>query len=142
MPLATWQVQVDTLLTGESTNYLLNADAGGIKGLGVPDAKNSDVELFHQDGSYPSDDFMSARVLTIPYLLVGTDVQVFTWLEDLKTAYRSNRSTDVDIIFGLPFYGDLTFTGRTRGLDADLSQAHFGIIECEGTFVAHDPNPS
>lgn len=141
MPLAVWQVQVDSLVTGDGTNYPLDADSNGISGLGVPAPKTADVELFHADGAYGSADYMGVRVITVPYALGGTPAQVFEWLDDLNTAWAP-RTADVDLTIGLPFYGDVVFTGRPRGLEADTKNAHFGIILCLGTFIALDPNAS
>lgn len=139
MPLLTWQVQVDTLVTGTSTNYTLDGDGNGIAGLGVPAPKTADVELFHSDGSYGSADYMGVRVISIPYALEGTAAQAFEWLDDLVAAFAP-RTADVDLTIGLPYYGDVVYSGRPRGLDADLKEATFGRILCIGTFVALDPN--
>lgn len=138
MPLSLWQVQIGSLVTGDGTNYPLDAESNGIEGLGVPTPKSADVDLAHQNGAYGSDDFMSPRVITIPYALGGTPAQVFEWLNDLNTAYAPS-TTDVTLTIGLPYYADLVFTGRPRGLDANTRNSHFGIILCQATFVALDP---
>lgn len=139
MPLSTWQAEIRSLVTGDGTNYPLDGDAGGITGLGVPTPKTADVDLLHADGAYGAPDYMGTRVLTIPYMLGGTDAEVFEWLDDLNTAWAPS-TTDITLKVGLPYWGEVTFNGRPRGLDADTRSAHFGLIRCQATFVALDPS--
>lgn len=134
------QVELRVTLMGDTTNYGMGPlGKAHVTGLGVPQAKVADVELWHEDGAYGSPDYVGVRIITVPFLLVGTAAQAGGWAKDLNTAWAPSTS-DIPLYMQLPGYGKLYVNGRPRGFDADLTNLQFGIVEGTGYFTALDPS--
>lgn len=136
--VADYTLEIRLTLMGEGTNYALGPYGQPIAGLGVPQPKTADVELWHEDGAYGSPDYLSPRVISIPFELGGTPSQVGGWVKDMNTAWAVS-TTDIPLYMQLPGFGKFYVNGRPRGFDADLTNLQFGIVTGDAIFVALDP---
>lgn len=135
--LVDYQVEIRTLVTGAGTSYLL--DEEGIGGLGEPEAKSNDADLGHAAGSYLGRDYVGVRIITVPYLVVGTTpANTGTLFGTLRTAWATSE-TNIDLHLRLPGFGHLAVVGRPRGLICDMGRQKHSLIRAIGTFVCGDP---
>lgn len=135
--VADFTYEIRTTLFGEGTNY--GVDDANIDGLGIPPTKTADVELWGDDGSYGSPDYLGVRIILIPLIFEGTPSQVGGWLKTWQTTTWAPAASDVPLYMQLPGFGKFYVNGRPRGLDADITNLPYGRVTAEATFVALDP---
>lgn len=138
---ADYQVEIRGLLTGDGTDYDLGER--GIEGLDeLPVDDSGDVPLDEEDGAHLGQDHTGPRTVTVDYLITvpgdpaGAGALYF---EDLRPAWAKSTSTDLELHLQLPGFGHLMFTGRPRGLLADLTRQKHGLIRAFATFHCGDP---
>lgn len=134
---ADYQVELNGLLTGLSTDYVLAPP--GITGLGLAAAKTQDIDPAGQDGTVPNADFLAPRVILIPYNL--NDHESTKALEDyatLETAFAPRVDT-AELHIQLPGLGHFYFVGKPRSLELVLLDLKSGAISAIGEFLATDP---
>lgn len=136
MPLSEGQGLLQSVTFGLGTNYHIAEP--GPTGVGVPAPKTNDVDLRHGNGGYAGADLKASRIITIPYLVIGTSASnTMDNFETLAAAWEP-VSADVELELYLPGK-HFTVDGRPRGLLEDLSLLHQWVVPCLGTFVALDP---
>lgn len=136
MPLTEGQGLLQSVTFGLGTNYQI--DEPGPVGIGVPSPKTNDVDLRHDDGSYAGADHKASRIITIPFIVIGTSPSnTMDNFETLAAAWEP-VAADVELELYLPGK-HFTVDGRPRGLAEDLSLLHQWVVHCIGTFVGLDP---
>lgn len=135
---ADWQVELQGLLTGAGTVYVIPPE--GISGLGVAPTKTRDVDLVGRAGGYANPDYEGPRIILIPYLISAADAEdVIDALDALRAAWAPS-TVDVELHGQLPGWGHWSVTGRPRGLDVAISHiAAAGVIAAIAEFHALNP---
>lgn len=135
MSLSTFQGSLRGVTFGRGTIY---PGIGGIDGLGIVEPTGERLESY-QDGVIPGADRYPARILRLPFEVLGT----WTDYRALAAAFRLTRSgeTTLDLDWpGCPGAGDsVRFYGRPKGLSGPLEHLESGRISCFGTFECTDP---
>jgi hypothetical protein len=135
MTLSVWQGSLQGVTFGTGTNYHF-ADQG-VSGIGAV-VKDQDVNLEHGDGSYAGTDRKGPRIITIPFVVLGTDsTSAMDNFETLAAAWEAS-ATDVTLELYLPGK-HFSVSGRPRGIVEDLSRLKLAVIDCIGTFMANTP---
>lgn len=130
-------------IAGTCGDFMLMNDS--ISGLGMPDAKVSDLDRADDNGSVAGEDFAQARTLSFPVSMKrGSTRLAMEALRTLKKAWRPAGPVDDTLDIKIPGVGPsndtLRFYGRPRStLDVDLHWLSGGIISSLATFVALDP---
>lgn len=135
MPLTEWQGSLNGVTFGTGTNYRFAAE--NVAGIGEPAPKTNDVDLKHGDGAYAGTDRKSVRIITIPFVVLGTSPSnAMDNFETLSAAWVPGG--DVTLELYLPGK-HFTCVGRARGLIEDLHRLKGSVVDCIGTFVGLDP---
>lgn len=135
MPLIEWQGTLNGVTFGTGTNYRIAQ--GNVSGIGVPPPKTNDVDLRHGDGAYAGSDHKAVRIITIPYVVLGSSpTDAMDNFQTLAAAWVEGG--DVTLELYLPG-NHFTVSGRARGLIEDLSRLKSSVVDCVGTFVALSP---
>lgn len=143
-----WRGSIRSLEFGAGTSYPIGPT--GIGGLGLPVPRTFDQARGDRDGMVASRDLYDRRVLSIALTVLGDTASAdlpgdaMTNLRTLKTAFAREETLDeVELELRVPGFPGaaetLTFFGRPRGLEADLSKLAQGVIPVLATFVALDP---
>lgn len=135
MPLVEWQGSLQGLTFGTGTNYRIGQ--ANLGGLGTT-YKNLDVNLTGGDGSYPGPTRKASRLITIPFVVLGSSPSDAMDNYELLDAAFSDPGSDVTLELYLPGK-HFTVDGRPRGTDEDLRRLKVGRIDCIATFLAHTP---
>lgn len=123
--MANWSVTLRGVTIQTTTAY--EFEAGGITGLGNPSVRTADQERGQLHGDVGGDDVFEKRVITIPALVLGdTPEDCMTKLTALKVAWAPSY-TDIPLTVSVAG-ASLTFNGRPRGCDADLSFLGTGSV--------------
>jgi hypothetical protein len=135
MALTVGQGSLQGVTFGIGTNYQW-ADPGPT-GIGEV-VKDQDVELDHDDGSYAGTDRKGTRVITLPFVVIGTDAaNAMDNFETLAAAFAAS-ATNVTLELYLPGK-HFSVSGRPRGVVEDLTHLYEAVVYCLGTFVANNP---
>lgn len=136
-----WQAELRGLLIGAGTAYSFS---GPIGGLGIPTPRtDGDQERGNLDGDVGGADTLPRRILTFP---VGIDdttsAGAMEVLSEIKAAWRPSVA-DLPLELCLPGFPTvdnvLTFFGRPRGFDVDLTRLKSARADALLTFEALDP---
>ncbi|MEJ7763888.1 MAG: hypothetical protein WKF86_00165 [Acidimicrobiales bacterium] len=130
------QLELRTVLSGFGTSFPIAFE--NLSGLGVPEAKTSDIEFGHAPGAYLGRDYSEVRIITVPYVLRGTPLSVGANFRTLCVMWAVSE-TNLPLHARLPGLGKFTVTGRPRGLVDDLTQLNIGVVRALATFVCGDP---
>jgi hypothetical protein len=137
MPLTEWQGSLNSVTFGTGTNYRFD-ERGGIAGIGVPTPKSHDVDLKSGDGAYSGADRKSVRIITIPFVVLGTSPS--DAMDNFQTLCGAFVEQASDITLELYLPGNhFTVAGRPRGLNEDLSRLKASVIPCLARFDALTP---
>lgn len=135
MPLTESQGSLNGVTFGAGTNYRFAVQH--VSGIGVPAPKTNDVNLAHGDGAYADADLQSVRVITIPFVVLGTSPSnAMDNFETLAAAWVPGGDATLELYLPGKHF---TCSGRARGLIEDLSRLKASQVDCIGTFVALDP---
>lgn len=131
-------VSLNGLDMGTGTSYLIGEP--GISGLGTPQTKTADASYDGQDGASAAPDFLDVRVITVPLVLNGTTaLSAMSLLDAVNAAWAPARDgIDVTLDISIDTWG-WTYTGRARGVDADLVDVAQGVILALCRFDAMEP---
>lgn len=133
---ANYQLELRGVLMGYGTDYQIGE--GGIVGLGLPAVKVRQVSLDAGDGSYAATDLLTARIISVPILVLGSDdADAMALFDALNTAWAPGD--DVELHGQLPSWGHWSVVGRPRPVDSDLSELPQGVIEAQYEFHALEP---
>lgn len=137
MPLTEGQGSLQSVTFGKSTNYRI--DSSGPAGIGGMEPKTAVVDLRSGDGGYAGPARKGTRVITIPFVVIGTsESNAMDNFETLAAAFE-DPGTDQTLELYLPGK-HFTVSGRPWGLgDEDLSLLYQWIVPCLGTFMAFNP---
>lgn len=136
MPLTEWQGLLQGVTFGKGTNYRL--DVPNIGGLGVPNPKTQDVNLDHGDGGYAGTDRKGIRIITLPFVVIGTSPS--NCMDNFETLAAAFEPVAADVTLELYLPGKhVNISGRPRGITDDLSRLKGGVIRAQGLFVALNP---
>jgi len=132
-------VTIRTLTLGDDTPYRL----GPIKGLGIPDVRDNDVERGHADGDVGQNDFYAPRQLLFQ-ITIGPpgspDVEtVWDNWDALEVAWGlSNTDLPLTVTTGGRTW---TFIGRPRGIVLDDTSIAKGdpLLRAQAAFKGLDP---
>lgn len=129
---ADFQVEVNSLLMGDGTNYEI-VDVHGLEDI---IAKTADLDLLG-DGEAPGVDRLGAHDIALTVEMYdATPSTLNTRWEAFKTAWALGATTT----FTWQLSGAKRYVnGRTRGYTPDYSHRTFGIITVVGVFRATDP---
>lgn len=135
MPLTESQGLLNSVTFGAGTNYRFAPE--NVSGVGEPPPKTNDVDLKHGDGAYAGTDRKSPRIITIPFVVLGTSPSnAMDNFETLAAAWVPGG--DVTLELYLPGK-HFTVSGRARGLIEDLRRLKASVVDCVGTFHALNP---
>lgn len=135
MPLTEGQGSLQSVTFGKSTNYQIAPPGPG--GIGTI-AKTNDVDLRHDDGGYAGADLKAARIITIPFLVIGTSPS--NTMDNFETFSAAWEPVSSDVTLELYLPGKhFSVSGRPRSLVEDLTFLYEWVVPCLGTFVALDP---
>lgn len=128
------------LTLGTGTPYAW--DVAGLGGMGTPEPKVAQTDYDGRDGSFAGPEFLGVRILTLPFVLLGTDPDdALNGLEELNIAFAPARDgVDVPLVLtlGAKVY---TYAGRPRGVDVDPALWKAGTLRALCTYVATSPTP-
>lgn len=136
-----WQFGIRGLLGGAGTGYSFS---GPIGGLGIPTPRtDGDQERGDLDGDVGGTDTLPRRIFTLPVGIDGSSsTDAMQGLSALKVAWRPSI-VDLELDLCLPGFPTpdnvLTWYGRPRGFDSDLTRLKNGRIDALLTFEALDP---
>lgn len=87
--LGDWQYQIDNVVLGRGTNYLIT----GRDGSGTPEVRNRDVARPAEDGDWMGIDTYASRTITVNMTIRGTSVaDVMSSRDALVSAWRNDPS--------------------------------------------------
>jgi hypothetical protein len=137
MPLTLGQGSLQSVTFGVGTNYRI-ADPGP-QGIGGIEPKTVIVDLKSGDGGYAGPVRRAIRVITIPFIIVGTsESNAMDNFETLAAAFEDPGS-DQTLELYLPGK-HFSVSGRPWGLgDEDLGLLYQWTVTAQGTFMATDP---
>lgn len=137
MPLVVRQGSLQGVTFGDGTNY--RWDEEGPSGVGGLEPKTILVDLKGGDGSYAGPARKPSRLITIPFMVVGTsESDVMDNFETLAAAFDDPGSNQTLELY-LPGK-HFSVSGRPWGCPEDsLAQQKQGIILCTGSFMAASP---
>lgn len=128
------QFELRATLLGRGTN-IKPSRRTGIGGLGSTPVKSHDLPLTAATGSYGGEDEGDVRVVTIPFYMDGATAEAaYESLVNDTTGTWRRSDVDLPLHMWLPTIGRCYVNGRPRGVEADLSQITFGLIEVLCTF--------
>lgn len=127
-----------SVLLGDTTNYLVRS----VDGLGTPPVRASESPRPRDHGHWVGADYMDSRTVTIELTVVGATAAVT--LENLAALKRlfvptADPAVRKTLAVQLPGEPAKQLVGRTRRLDADLSQVQFKSVPVVCEFFANDP---
>lgn len=134
-----WQVEIQALLTGDTTDYEITQ----IDGLAKVPIKVQDYDRSGADGSVPGDDYLGPRLIGVHYEIIqASKATAFNRLTTLTAAWDpvTTSSDPLELHLQVPGWGHSSVVGRPRGFgDEDLSRAGFGFIAVLAEFYCPDP---
>lgn len=135
MPLTEWQGSLNGVTFGAGTNYRF--EPANVSGIGEPSPKTNDVDLRHGDGAYADTDRKNVRIITIPFVVLGTSPSnAMDNFETLAAAWVPGGNVTLELYLPGKHF---TCSGRPRGLIEDLRRLKASVVDCIGTFVALNP---
>lgn len=128
--------EIDGLRVGRGTRYPVEA----VQGLGVPEAKSTDLDRGTDDGGYSGTDFLAPREVVLGLGIDGDpDSAAYGALVDGLGQVFAPRAADVVVSY-FRFGRARRFYARPRGLvlpwDDDF---HLGAAKAVARLVANDP---
>jgi hypothetical protein len=106
---------------------------GPIGGLGVPGLRTNDVIRGHQDGSVGANDYIDVRVIDVPVVIVGDDVD--DCLANIAALVTAWQPVDTDVALAVKLSDTVTYsyTGRPGAagqppVDLDLDMLYKGNL--------------
>ena len=135
MPLTESQGLLNGVTFGAGTNYRFAEEH--VSGIGVPVPKTNDVNLAHDDGAYAGTDLQGVRIITIPFVVLGSSPSdAMDNFETLAAAWAPGGDETLELYLPGKHF---TCVGRPRGLIEDLRRLKQSMVDCIGTFVCLDP---
>lgn len=134
-----FQFQIDETVFGHGTGgvWIDSVNVDGI--LDVPETKTQDVTLYASAGVYANPDYAGIRTIHIPVIIRNAvEGTLVTNLVALQTAWAPVAAS-VDLYFQWPGIGLFGFSGRPRGMTADVSKQRRGVIHALLRFDCPDP---
>lgn len=138
-------ITLDGFTIGAGTDY--HVDPKGIDGLGHPALRTGDVPRGHADGSVGANDYLVARLITVPVTILGDDPDdTWTKVQALLDAWEPS-DLDLDLDIQITSTIALSFSGRPGAegqspVELDLADLYHGsVIRALLTFRALDPGP-
>lgn len=132
-------VTIRSLTLGDDTPYRL----GPIKGLGIPDVRDNDVERGHADGDVGQNDHYAPRQLLFQITIGPPDSpDVDTVWDNWDTLEVAWTKSNIDLPLTVTTGGRTwTFLGRPRGLVLDDTSISKGdpILRGQAAFKGLDP---
>ncbi len=138
MSLNDWQLEVDGLVIGAGTPYIIT----GIEGLGIPDVNSSDLPRPHRGGSFQGFDQVGARPITISMIVTGTDsLDCKANLDALASVwYLHQGEADRPMTVKLPGTVEKYVIGRPRRLAYDnLAHLKSRNVTVTAEYFSHLP---
>ena len=136
--VAPWQFEVQGLLFGDGTAYVVDRD-GGITGLLSASIDIAETTYAHADGSFIGTIIEGPRTAVFAIDVEGTDANdAGTKFAALRTAF-GKTVVPVPLYFNLPGWGKRYVTGVPVGVVEDLRAADFGLISADCSFRITDP---
>lgn len=131
MPLTVCQWQIGAIVIGTATLHLV-----GVDGLGRPEPKTQDVNLDQADGVVFGHDFQSQRVIALT--VAAVDKSGASGAMGYAKALVAEWSVGGDrtLLGNMPGWGAMSFAGRCRGVDVDVSHMRAGLVHMQCTFVS------